>query len=192
MTVWLRMCNAAARCRNPGRWRHRPAGCGSGSEVRSNPLAGCVGDSGPLGGVMLTGSAAGFSPLDRSLVVGSQTNLLLSGSSPTILFHYVDEKLLLVVPELPITFCCARAGCPCLISQDRLAFLGVSSHLVPFVVAAGSLFLVLQLTSPSGYIFFLTKVLNELFSAIQAKPNQSVNWGKETCAKRKSTTPVCR
>jgi len=24
-----------------------------------------------------------------------------------------------------------------------------------------------------------------------AKPNQSVNWGAENCAKRKSTPPVC-
>ena len=94
--------NAQCGCAvwNPGRWWHRPAGCGSGSEMRSSPLAGCVGDSRPLSGVMLAGSAAGLRPLDRCRVLRSQTMLLLCGSSPTILLLLVADKLLLVVLEL--------------------------------------------------------------------------------------------
>ena len=96
--------NAQCDCAvwNPGRWRHRPAGCGSGSEMRSSSLAECMGRSRPLGGVMTDCSAAGLCPLDRCRVVRSQTMLLLSGSSPTNLLLLVADKLLLVAPELAV------------------------------------------------------------------------------------------
>ena len=58
---------------NLGRWRHRPVGCGSGSKMRSRPLAGCVADSRPVGGGMLAGSAADSCPLVRCRDVGGLT-----------------------------------------------------------------------------------------------------------------------
>ena len=101
--------NAQCGCAvwNPGRCPYRPAGCGSGSEMRSSTLAGCVGDSRPLVEVMLAGSAAGLCPFDRCRDVRSQTMLLLSGSSPTILLLLVADKLLLVVAELAVRCWCS-------------------------------------------------------------------------------------
>ena len=62
---------------NPGRWRHRPVGCGSGSEMRSSLLMGCVADSRLVGGGMLAGSAADHCPLVWCRNVGVQRSYSL-------------------------------------------------------------------------------------------------------------------
>ena len=61
----------------PGRWWHCPVSCGSGCEMRSRPLAGCVADSTPVEGGMLTASTTDHCPFVQCRDVGVQQRYCL-------------------------------------------------------------------------------------------------------------------
>jgi hypothetical protein len=113
-TAWRFRWECAVRLRGvePGRWRHRPAGCGVGSEMSSSPLAGCVGDSRPLGEWCWQAALQASVHTIVVVLLGGQTTLLLSGSPPTILLLLGRRQIIPRVPELAITPCSAGAGCP--------------------------------------------------------------------------------
>ena len=88
----------------PGRWQHRPAGCGGDSEMPSAEQSahGMRGRSKQVGEWCWP---AALQTSVHSLVVvllGSQTTLLLSGSPPTILLLLGRRQITPCVPELAV------------------------------------------------------------------------------------------
>jgi len=146
-------CAVRLRGVEPGRWQHRPAGCSGGRYMPSSQLTGCVGAAGrSVSGV---GRQRCRAPSTRSLscCLGVKRRYSSLDRHRQSYSFWVADKLLLVCRSwLSVVW------------PDWLALLGVSSCRVFLDVAAGYLFLVLELTS-SWWIFFLTKALIEWISA---------------------------